>query len=62
LNKEKIQILRSCDGGKTWDNIGNGIALSMPKDIYISPDNPQRIFLRDVFTIYKGVDKSAPIN
>jgi photosystem II stability/assembly factor-like uncharacterized protein len=61
LNKEKVQVLRSNDGGKTWKDIGNGIALSMPKAFYIDPKNPQRIFLRDVFTVYEGMDVSAPI-
>lgn len=60
LNKEKVEIMRSCDGGDTWDDIGNGIALSIPKAFYIAPKNPKRIFLRDVFTIYEGMDQAAP--
>jgi photosystem II stability/assembly factor-like uncharacterized protein len=58
--KQKMWIIRSIDGGKSWQNIGNGISFTRGVHITIDPKNPQRFFVHARFGILEGVDKNAP--
>ncbi|MCF6177412.1 MAG: hypothetical protein L3J71_16785 [Victivallaceae bacterium] len=59
--KQKMWIVRSIDGGKSWQNIGNDISFTRGVNITIDPQNPQIFFVHARFGILEGIDKNAPI-
>ncbi len=59
--KNQLMIIaRSRDGGKTWEDIGNGIAFCRGRHILIDPQNPQHFFVHARFGILEGWDRQAP--
>jgi photosystem II stability/assembly factor-like uncharacterized protein len=60
LNKNKSGVFRSLDGGKTWKDMTSGIIpVTHPRNIFISPENPEIIYYGDHFSAFKGTDPSA---
>jgi hypothetical protein len=57
---QKTLIVRSEDGGATWEDIGRGIAFSRGRHITIDPDNPLRLFVLTRFGIIEIKDREAP--
>ncbi len=53
-------IARSRDGGKTWEDIGNGIAFCRGRRIFIDPRDPRHFFVNARFGILEGRDELAP--
>ena len=53
-------VYRSVDYGKTWQDIGQGIAFSRGRRITIDPINPRRFFVHARFAVIEGVDPEAP--
>ncbi len=64
INKEdksqKMVIIKSKDGGKTWKSVDNGIALSRVRHIVIDHNNPQHLFILCRFGIIEAWDNEAP--
>lgn len=59
--EQKALIVRSRDGGETWEDIGKGVAFSRGKHINIDPGNPRRVFVHARFGIIKINDPEAPL-
>ena len=56
LNAERVALLRSTDGGKTWKDIGLDMPLSRPRSFHFDPKDPARFFLLDSFCVYECRD------
>ncbi len=57
---EKMWIIRSTDGGKSWENITNNISFCRGVRIAINPQDPRHFFVHARFSIIEGIDKNAP--
>ncbi len=57
---EKVVIIRSKDGGKHWQDIGNGIGFSRGVNITLDPKNPQHLFVHARFSLIEIIDSQAP--
>ena len=60
--KQKLRLLRSKDGGKTWENIGDSLNWNRARHLYIDQQDPRKIFVLTRFAIIAGVDTEAPTN
>ena len=58
---QKMIIVRSKDGGKTWGNISADMACNRSKHIFIDQKDPQRLFVLTRFGIIEATDANAPI-
>ena len=57
---QKMVIIKSKDGGKTWKSIDNGIALSRVYRIIIDKNDSQHLFIICRFGIIEAWDNEAP--
>jgi Sortilin, neurotensin receptor 3,/BNR/Asp-box repeat len=58
---QKMWIVRSKDGGKTWDNIGGDINSNRARHLTIDPKDPRKFFILTRFAIIAGIDENAPM-
>jgi photosystem II stability/assembly factor-like uncharacterized protein len=58
---EKMWIIRSTDGGKSWENITNDISFCRGVRIAINPKKPRQLFIHARFSVIEAFDKNAPI-
>ena len=57
---QKMRIVRSKDGGKTWENISENIATSRAVHLSIDQKDPRKLFVLTRFSIIEGRDNNAP--
>ncbi len=57
---QKLIIIRSKDGGTTWENIGDHINSNRSRHLYIDETNPGKFFVLTRFAIIECIDKNAP--
>jgi photosystem II stability/assembly factor-like uncharacterized protein len=58
---QKSVIVKSKDGGKTWERIDNKIAFSRGRHIIIDSNNPKHLFILCRFGIIEAWDEEAPV-
>ena len=57
----ELRIVRSKDGGRTWENIGGSINCNRARHLLVDPKDPRRIFVLTRFAILAGLDRDAPV-
>lgn len=57
---QKLKIVRSKNGGKTWENIGDDINCNRGRHLLIDQKDPQKFFILTRFGIIEGRDANAP--
>jgi photosystem II stability/assembly factor-like uncharacterized protein len=57
---EKVIISRSVDGGRSWQDIGNGIGFARGVNFSMDINNPQHLFVHARFGLIEVIDSQAP--